>query len=105
MATFVLSYRLPAGYTRTPESTAAWMAWFDSMGDNLVDIGRPVLDRTAVGNCGGGTNLGGYSLITADDLAAAAVLAKGCPVLDRDGGVEIGLLGPAVDRPSTGQPG
>jgi hypothetical protein len=33
--------------------------------------------------------LGGYSIVTADDLAAAAEPAKGCPVLAAGGTVEV----------------
>jgi hypothetical protein len=94
MPTYVFSYRNPLGYTPTPETTSAWMAWFDSMGDQLVDLGKPVFDRDTVGNCSSeSTDLGGYSLILADDLEAAKVIAKGCPYLEREGGVEIGELG------------
>jgi hypothetical protein len=99
MSTYILSYRSPAGYEPTAESTATWMAWFDSMGDQLVDLGKPTLPGTTIGNCSpGATRLGGYSLIQADDLEAAVAVAKGCPQLDHNGGVEIAELGqvPAV---------
>ena len=54
--------------------------------------------NTAIGNStyggkvtdGGGTNpLSGYSIITASDIDAALTLAKGCPVLDSGGSVEV----------------
>ena len=94
MATFVFTYRAPQDYTLgTPEGIAAWSSWFDSMGDHLVELGRPVFERTAIGNCSpADTELGGYSVIQADDFDAALAIAKGCPYLDREGGVEIGLL-------------
>jgi hypothetical protein len=98
MPTFVFSYRSTAGYQSTPESAGAWMAWFDGMDGHVADIGKPAVGSAGIGNCGPGTELGGYSLITADDLDHALELAKGCPALARDGGVEIGQLGevPAV---------
>jgi hypothetical protein len=93
MPNFVFSYRNPKGYTPTAESRAAWMCWFDSMGDHLVELGRPVFERTAIGECSpANTELGGYSVIHAEDFDAALTIAEGCPYLDRDGGVEIGLL-------------
>jgi hypothetical protein len=93
MPNFVFSYRNPSGYTPSAESRAAWMSWFDSMGDHLVELGRPVFERTAIGNCSpADTELGGYSVIQAEDFDAALAIAKGCPYLDREGGVEIGLL-------------
>jgi hypothetical protein len=93
MPNFVFTYRSPQGYTPTTESRAAWMSWFDGMGDHLVELGRPVFERTAIGDCSSAsTELGGYSVIQAADINAAMAIAKGCPHLDRDGGVEIGLL-------------
>jgi hypothetical protein len=94
MPIFVLTYRNPIGYAPSPESTAAWMAWFDSMREQLVDRGKPVTDRSCLGDCATDrTQLGGYTLISADDLDGALAIAKGCPHLERGGGVEIGQLG------------
>ena len=103
MPTFVLSYRNPTGYTRTPESAAAWQAWFASMGDQLTDLGKPVVSRASLGDCDPArTGLGGYSLITAPDLDAALAIAKGCPHLDRSGGIEVGQLGDVPAGPQAG---
>ena len=67
MPTFVFAYRRTPGRTPapTPESTAAWKTWFDAMGDDLVDLGKPAAGAAALGNCGPGTELGGYSVISA----------------------------------------
>ena len=99
MPTFVFAYRRTPGSTPapTPESTAAWRAWFGAMGDDLVDLGKPGAGAGALGNCGPGTELGGYSVISARDLDAALAVAKGCPQLSRDGGVEVAQL---VDVPA-----
>jgi hypothetical protein len=104
MPTFVLAYRSPAGYTPSAEATAAWQAWFAGMGgDQLADLGKPVVSRAALGNCDAGrTELGGYSLINAPDLDAAVATAKGCPHLDRSGGVEVGQLGELQPVPCNG---
>jgi hypothetical protein len=45
-----------------------------------------------IGEAGPSTRLGGYSIVTADDLDAALSLAKSCPSIERGGGVEVGLL-------------
>jgi YCII-related domain len=93
MPTFVFSYRSPTGYQPSAEGASAWMAWFDSMGDHLVELGQPVSEAAVIGNNDPArTQLGGYSIIRADDLESAVAIAKGCPQLDRDGGVEIGQL-------------
>ena len=98
MPTFVFTYRVPKGYTPSADRGQAWKSWFDGMGDALVDLGRPVVARTALGNHSTDTTeLGGYSVVTADDLEGAVAIAKGCPPLDRAGGIEIGELG---DLPS-----
>jgi hypothetical protein len=100
MPTFVFTYRTAPGVTRTPESAEAWMAWFNGMGGHVADIGKPAIESSVVGNCGPGTELGGYSLITAADLDEALGMTKGCPSLARDGGVEVARLGevPAAVR-------
>jgi hypothetical protein len=69
MPRFVLAYRPPVGYTPSPESRAAWMSWFEGMADRLVALGNPAVARTSLGDCSPQTTeLGGFSLIEADDL-------------------------------------
>jgi hypothetical protein len=94
MANFVLTYRAPKDYTfGTTDGIEAWSSWFGSMGDQLVDLGRPVGESTQVGDCGGDVGrLGGYSIIAAEDLESAVALAKGCPFVGSGGGVEVGML-------------
>jgi hypothetical protein len=92
MYTYVFVYRTPKNYTGgSGDAMAAWNAWFEQLGANLVDRGNPVFTSSTLGECGGGT-LGGYSLVTADDLDEAVALAKGCPFLSEGGGVEVGEL-------------
>ncbi len=94
MPDFVLSYRHPVGYTPTPETMGAWIAWFDDMGAKLTDLGKPVIERASAGNPSpDATELGGYSIVRAENLEAALALAKGCPLLDQGGTVEVGRLG------------
>jgi YCII-related domain len=98
MPTFVFAYRAAGSFDSTPESAAAWKTWFARMGDGLVELGKPARGAATLGNCGPGTELGGYSIISAPDLDAALAVAKGCPQLDRNGGVEVAQL---VDVPAT----
>ena len=103
MPNFVFTYRAPTGYTPSADSLSAWMSFFETMGDQVVEMGKPVIDRTSVGSCDPATTeLGGYSVIQARDLDEALTLAKGCPFVDRRGGVEVGLLGevPQLDAAS-----
>lgn len=92
MPKYVFAYRIQEGDSGSPDAMAQWMAWFEELGSAVVDVGNPVFSRSTLGNTGSGSALGGYSLITADDLEAAVTLAKGCPALAAGGGVEIGEL-------------
>ena len=98
MAEFIFTYRTPVEYTLgTPDGIAAWTAWFQGMGSQLRDLGKPVFNRATVGDSADGAPLGGYSLVTAQNLDEALTLAKGCPILAAGGGVEVGEL---ADVPS-----
>jgi hypothetical protein len=105
MATFVFTYRMPTDYVPGGLDTmATWAAWFESIGKNLSDRGNPVFESTELGDCGAGTQLGGYSFVTAEDLESAVALAKGSPALDAGGGVEVGAVTVLnLDSSSSGQ--
>jgi hypothetical protein len=98
MNTYLLVHRHPENYIGTAGTAAAWETWFKQLGSHLVDLGNPVFERTPVGTCGAPLPLGGYTLVTADDLAEALELAKGCPIVEEGGGVEVGLLTPVPGR-------
>ncbi|MDE3202650.1 MAG: hypothetical protein KGQ66_00325 [Acidobacteriota bacterium] len=93
MPTYILVYRRPPTYVPTPDTTPHWQAFLAAIGDRLVDRGLAVFSETTEGDCSpDSTVLGGYSLIEAEDLAAARELARGCPHLLWGGGVEVGEL-------------
>jgi hypothetical protein len=93
MAEFIFTYRTPADYTLgNRDGIAAWNTWFQGLGSQLRDLGKPVFNRATVGDSGDGARLGGYSLVTAENLDEAITLAKGCPILAAGGGVEVGEL-------------
>jgi hypothetical protein len=99
MNTYLLVHRHPHDYVGTPETAAAWAAWFEELGDALVDLGNPVLDgRAAVGEASTPLPLGGYTLIQAESEGQAAKLAGGCPILKAGGAVEVGRLTPVPGR-------
>jgi len=96
MGKFVLVYRGGAAPTTEAEGKKvmeAWMGWFGTLGGAVVDAGNPFGASTAIAADGSTTaataGLGGYSVVTADSLAAAATLAKGCPILGAGGSVEV----------------
>jgi hypothetical protein len=82
----------------TPEAQKAamdaWMGWFGSLGDDVVDPGNPFGASSTVSPDGSIKNgapggIGGYSVISANSLSDAAGKAKGCPVLSGGGSVEV----------------
>jgi len=96
MAKFLFAYRGGAGMAQTPaerdKSMAAWGAWFGTLGAAIVDPGAPFGASTSVEKKGTGaaaSALGGYSVVTADSLDAAAKLATGCPIVGEGGSVDV----------------
>lgn len=96
MPKFIFSYRSAKDHdgVTDPDGLAAWGRFLDDViAPNVVDPGFPVFEpSTVVGEAGPSTRLGGYSIVTADDLEAAVSLARHCPSVQRGGGVEVGVL-------------
>ncbi len=96
MAKFIFSYR--SAKSRGPvadgSELAAWQAFLnDVVAPNVVDPGWPVFEpATVLGEAEGSTQIGGYSVITADDLETAVSMARNCPTIARGGGVKVGVL-------------
>lgn len=73
----------------------AWGTWLGSMGAAVIDGGNPVGKSTTVNPDGtntdnGGANpVSGYSLIEASNLDDAIAKAKGCPILQANGSIEL----------------
>jgi hypothetical protein len=73
---------------------AKWGAWLGQLGSAIVDAGAPTGAAKTVGSGGsisdgGSHGLTGYSIVSADSLDAAVELAKGCPVLEVGGAVDV----------------
>ena len=73
---------------------AAWGNWFGTLGPAIVDAGNPFGPSASVSSGGSisdgaSSGLTGYSVLSADSLAAASDLAKGCPILANGGSVEV----------------
>ena len=98
--------RIPGGSADSADAFAACPARLERLGGHLADRGNPAFTRTTAGNCGPGTVLGGYTLITAGTLEEAAALAADHPLIFRGGGVEVAELTLLTKgrRPVTEQP-
>ena len=74
---------------------AKWGQWFGQLGSAVVDAGAPTGAAKTVGTGGsvrdgGSRGLTGYSIVSdADSLESAVELAKGCPVTETGGAVNV----------------
>jgi hypothetical protein len=97
MANYVLAYT-GGGMPETEEEQAAvmaaWGAWYEGLGAAVVDAGNPFGPSASIASdasvAGAGASaLTGYSILAADSLEAAVEMAKGCPMLDGGGAIEV----------------
>jgi len=97
MAAYLIAF-IGGGRPETEEEgqevAAAWGAWFEGLGDAVIDGGNPFGPSMSVATDGttsegGRSKLGGYSLFRAGNLAAASELVKDCPQLKSGGTVEV----------------
>jgi hypothetical protein len=75
-------------------SMKAWQKWFDTLGKSVIEAGAPFGGSKTVSSSGvqdgtAGNVSNGYSVLQADDLAAAAKLVKGCPMIADGGKVHV----------------
>lgn len=97
MANFLLVYHggsMPDTEAQQAEGMKAWDAWFQRLGEAVVDGGNPASQTKVIGTdgsvtAGGPTSPSGYSIIKADGIDAAVALAKGCPVLQGGAMIEV----------------
>jgi len=97
MANYVLAFK-GGGMPETEEEraavTAAWGAWYGGLGAAVVDAGNPFGPSMSVAtdgsvSDGAASGLTGYTILTADSLAAASDMSKGCPILSSGGSIEV----------------
>jgi hypothetical protein len=94
MAKFIYLYRGPAPTSdvtqqQGAERMAAFGAWMDKVGAALVDVGSPFGTSASVrddGTQGPAGDLIGYTIVEADDLAAAKAFTNGLPFLSNADG-------------------
>jgi hypothetical protein len=98
MANYVFAYSggngMAADEAERNAQLAKWGQWFGELGSAVVDGGAPTGTAKTVGpggsvSDGGSRGLTGYSIVSADSLDSAVELAKGCPVLEIGGAVDV----------------
>jgi hypothetical protein len=98
MANYMFAYSggngVAADEAQRDAQMAKWGQWFGQLGPAVVDGGAPTGTSKTVRtggsvSDGGSRGLTGYSIVSADSLDAAVELAKGCPVLEVGGAVDV----------------
>ena len=98
MANYMFAYSggngVAADEAERDAQMAKWGQWFGQLGSAVVDGGAPTGTAKTVGtggsvSDGGSRGLTGYSVVSAESLDAAVELAKGCPVLEVGGAVDV----------------
>jgi hypothetical protein len=98
MANYMFAYSggngVAADSAERDAQMAKWGQWFGQLGSAIVDGGAPTGTAKTVGtggsvSDGGSRGLTGYSIVSAESLDSAVELAKGCPVLEVGGAVDV----------------
>ena len=98
MSRFLIVYRGgPSESGSAQHNPNLWQAWFDGLGDAVLDRGNLTHSSVEIPNRLLGpklssSSLSGYSVVEADDFDSAVKLAEACPIFDEDGSVEIARL-------------
>jgi hypothetical protein len=98
MANYVFAYSggkgVAADEAERDAQMAKWGEWFGELGAAVVDGGAASGSAKTVGpggsvSDGGSRGVTGYSIVSAESLDSAVELAKGCPVLEIGGAVDV----------------
>ena len=97
MTKFLVTYHgagAPRNEEEKQQAMAAFMAWVNQVGSAIVDPGSPLGSSAVVSSEGVAVGVaegpaGGYSILEADDLAAAAELLHDHPFVGRGGTLQL----------------
>ena len=100
MSNYIIAYhggRKPASPEEGASQMAKWKQWVADLGDAAVNPGQPLVNTRIVSSEGvsddGGANpMSGYSIVAADSMEAALVIARACPFLETGGTLEVAEL-------------
>ena len=100
MAQYVIVY-LGGDQPSTPEEgkkhMSKYMDWLSSLGDSAISPANPLKNTHTVNSdgtvsSGGTSSMSGYTIIEAESMEAALLIAKACPFLDIGGSLEVSEL-------------
>ena len=100
MSQYIITY-LGGDQPSSPEEGEQHMleyrAWLSSLGDSAVSPANPLKDTSTLNSdgtvtTGSTTSMSGFTIIEADSMEAALLIAKACPFLDIGGSIEVSEL-------------
>ena len=100
MAQYMITY-LGGDQPSSPEEGkqhfSKYMEWLASLGDAAVSPANPIKNTSTVNpdgtvSTGGTTSMSGFTIVEADSMDAALLMAKACPFLDIGGSLEVSEL-------------
>jgi hypothetical protein len=89
MAEFIFTHRFPNNFKGAPDTAAAAKAWFDQIASTIVSRNDGSVETRNLGDCGADTHPNAYTIVKAENMAAALALAGGWPLLQRGAGLEV----------------
>lgn len=92
MPNYVFTYRQPKDQPLNMDAATDWYAWFDKIGEHIVEPGSAVGSSRQLGNVDSSQRVSGFTVISARDLDHASELAQGCPAISQGFGLEVGEL-------------
>ena len=100
MPQYMIAY-LGGNQPSTPEEGKQRMSryreWLDSLGDSAVSPANPLKGTSTVNpdgtvTTGSTMSMSGFTIIEADSMEAALLIARACPFLDAGGSLEVSEL-------------
>lgn len=100
MAEYIFAYhggKAPESPEEGAKVMQAWMSWIEKSGAAMTNPGKPAgMSKTVssggVADNGGANPISGYAVVNVGSMDEALAIAKGCPILDDGGSVEVAEL-------------
>ena len=97
MPNYIIAYH-GGSKPESPEAGAAhmqkWRDWLTELGSAVINPGTPlagnrIVSSDAVSTDGGANAMSGFSVVEADSIDAAIVIAQACPFLETGGTLQV----------------
>ncbi len=87
----------PSNPEEGEQHMSKYRAWLSSLGDSAISPANPLKDTSTVNSdgtitAGSTTSMSGFTIIEADSMESALLIAKACPFLDVGGSLEVSEL-------------